>query len=241
MKVLVGVNTLNSIDQATYASHTKMWYYMGKNYPTWSMISCTPQRMSIDRMRNFCGRSAMEFDCDYLVFIDDDVVVPEDCIPRLISHDKDIVAGVTIVRGYPYHPMIFNFSDKDNHYMDNYLELASPNTGLVACDAVGFSCVAIKTSLLKKVELPFFVTGINYTEDVYFCQIVKQQVANVGIFADSTILTAHKKDAEYIQPEHVGLWKKFDEDRFGFKSTLKLKLEDRGDDYVREQLENLYK
>ena len=111
-KILIGINNLTSVSQLAYANHCQFWFRLGRNLGAdYQFGLCNPRRMSIDRMRNFAGKAAIELNFDYLLFIDDDVLLPFNAVQRLIEADKDIIAGVTYIRGYPYHPMIFNFID----------------------------------------------------------------------------------------------------------------------------------
>lgn len=215
MKTLVGINTLTSVGRPAYSNHCQIWYRLGRMTQDQFMMF-HPHRMSIDGMRNSAAKFAMEQECDYLLFIDDDVLVPvqekPDWYNKLKDADKDIVAGVTLIRSYPYHPMIFDWNNKDTafHIID-YKERADGN-GLLPCDAVGFSLCLIKVDLLKKMEPPFFVTGINHTEDVYFCQRAKIYVPDVSIYVDSTIETAHMLDPEPIMPSTLEAKMRYDEE-----------------------------
>lgn len=211
-KVLVGINNLTSVGQPEYANHIQLFYRLGRSMPEHDFGLCNPNRMSIDRMRNFTAAAAMEGEFDYVVFIDDDVLVPFTCIAKLIKRAEagcDVVAGVTHIRSYPYYPMIFDFSNKENHYVDDYRKKAD-ETGLLFCDAVGFSLCLISVDLLKRIVPPFFVTGPNFTEDVYFCNKVKQQFPETKIAADITIETAHRLQPEFIMPSNVEARRNFD-------------------------------
>lgn len=225
MKTLVGINNLTSIDQLAYANHMQFFFRLGvykgrenaldpaKNV---DFTLCNPRRMSIDRMRNEAAKIALEGDFDYLFFIDDDVLLPLDAFHRLRSHDKDIVAGVTHIRGYPYAPMIFNFTDekyKSNSYVTDYAEKAGPD-GLLKCDAVGFSCCLINTRLLKRVSPPYFITSTHQTEDVFFCKRIRDFDPDQEIWVDVGVETGHLLGCDIIAPANVKAWKEFDEKRY---------------------------
>lgn len=213
MKILIGVNNLVAIDQLAYGNHIQFFYRLGRLFPNDMIALCNPRRMSIDKMRNFCARVALEGEFDWLLFLDDDVIVPPpfDCLNKLIAHNKDICAGVTIIRGYPFHPMVFKEGYEGAHF-DDYKKFADEK-GLVECDAVGFSLCLIRVELLRKIRPPYFITGTNHTEDVYFCKRVKDQFPETKIYVDSTIETGHILGSEIITPETIPLWKRFEEER----------------------------
>jgi hypothetical protein len=225
MKTLVAINNLTAIDQLAYANHIQFFFRLGVFKGKENVLNpevpvefalCNPRRMSIDRMRNEAAKIALDGDFDYLFFIDDDVLLPFDAFHRLRNHDKDIIAGVTHIRGYPYHPMIFNFSDeayKSNSYVTDYAERAD-ELGLLKCDAVGFSCCLINTRLLKRVSPPYFITSTHQTEDVFFCKRVRDFNSEQEIWVDVNVKTGHLLGNDIIAPENVKEWKEFDEKRY---------------------------
>jgi hypothetical protein len=217
MKILVGVNTLTSLDHAVYSNHCQFWYRLGKEFPQHQFILNHPKRMSIDHMRNFSAKLALEHGADYLMFIDDDVIIPLDTLKLLLDCKADIAAGWTIIRGYPYDNMFFRYTD------DLHTSLGKPKTatleknaeGLWDVDAVGFSCVLISCELLKKVQAPYFVTGPFHTEDVYFClkaeYALKETGEKIKIVVHPEVKTAHCLGNEYIDPDNVQQWREFTE------------------------------
>lgn len=217
-KILIGINNLTQVSQLAYANHCQFWYRLGKNMPQHEFGLCNPRRLSIDRMRNFAAKAVLDLGFDYLCFIDDDVLVPWGAIESLLKHDKDIIAGVTLIRGYPYHPMIFDFmgpqlaADGRTHYVDNYAEKADPETGLLEVDAVGFSCCLIKAQVLREIRPPYFVTiDGKCTEDVYFCNQAKIERPHTKVWVDTTVKTAHILGDDIIEPDNIAARIEFDE------------------------------
>ena len=173
MKILVAVNTLTSVESSVYSNHCQFWFRLGRSSPH-DFILYHPKRTSIDRMRNTAAKLAIENGCDYLLFVDDDVLIPVNAIDCLIEADGDCVAGWTIIRGYPFKNMFFRYSKELNlvNLRDDELpegSLKEDSREIIPVDAVGFSCVLLKVESLKKVETPYFVTGPYNTEDIYFC------------------------------------------------------------------------
>jgi len=234
-RILVGINNLTQVGQPEYGNHIQLFYRLGRSMMDYDFILCNPRRMSIDRMRNFAAAAAMEAECDYLVFIDDDVLVPFDAIQRLVAlaeQGNDVVSGVTHIRSYPFHPMIFDFSNKENHYVDDYAVKAD-SSGLLVCDAVGFSLCLIRVELLKKMVPPFFITGASFTEDVYFCQRAKKQFPETKIVADVTIHTAHELSPAFIMPSNVEQYRLFEETLYP-ELAAKRNERDRAIDYFQQ-------
>src|SRR5258707_10741857 len=152
-KILIGINTLTEVNQTVYMNHMQLFYRLGKSYPSWDFGICAPRRMQIDNMRNFCAKAAIEGNFDYLWFIDDDVLLMPEALDHLLALKSDIAAGITLIRGYPYNPMLFSFAKgrKNGPCMAEYLSLVQKDGSIrraQVLDAVGFSCCLIRTYLL---------------------------------------------------------------------------------------------
>jgi hypothetical protein len=183
MKTLVLVNTLTSINSFVYASHIDFFMKAQKQVPDNKFFFFYPHRLSIDKARNAAAQHALSLDCDYLMFIDDDVMVPPDTFKKLVDAQKDIIAGLVMIRGLPFNVMAFK-GDRDengvlkrnilgNLMLGYFNDLPKNEDGtlveLAKCEAVGFSCCLINMDVIRAIEPPYFITGPSYTEDVFFC------------------------------------------------------------------------
>lgn len=235
-KVLIGINTLIAINPYVYGNHWQFSFRLGRNHRKDQFALFNPVRMSVDRMRNSAAQFALEGGFDYIFFVDDDVMIPFDAYDKLKKANKDIIAGVTLIRGYPFYPMIFDFKRKKNNHVIDYERKANKRTKLLTCDAVGFSCCLIKTSILKEIPQPYFVTGTKSTEDVYFCIKAKEYIPKVKIFVHTGISTIHCIGMEFISPENKKIWiKHMEAEHPGIKkSSDKPKQTDRGEDYLKQ-------
>jgi hypothetical protein len=208
-KTFIGINTLTAVEQPAYASHLNLFYRLGKHFPDDHFGLFTPRRMSIDRMRNSLAKLAIEGEYDYIAFIDDDVIVPNDMFDKMFAADVDIIAGWTLIRGYPFDNMFFTFGDE---------RALGPAKGqdrdgkTLDVDAIGFSTALIKVDLLRKIPPPWFVTGPTNTEDIYFCLKARQHVPNCTIKVDKSIETGHILGPEIIGPWNVREYKKYVEE-----------------------------
>jgi hypothetical protein len=198
-KVLIGINTLTSVEQLAYSNHMQFFFRLGRNHTDTNFILCNPRRMAIDRMRNWCARLACEdTEVTHLMFIDDDVLVPFDAYSRLLACDTDIAAGSTLIRGYPFQNMFFKFTPEGNLRNYDDKDLKYNDKGLLEVDAVGFSCCLIKANLLRRIPSPWFVTGGYNTEDIYFCLKARQIDPATSIVVDNNLITKHILGPETI-------------------------------------------
>lgn len=198
-KILVGTNVLTSVDTLVYGNHIELFYHIARRTGH-EIIHFAPRRTSIDRMRNMAASMALDYGCDYLMFIDDDILVNKRTLESLIEADKDIVMAITFVRSYPYNPMFFKWREPGKiTALDFYYHWKNQvdEKGLIKCDAVGFSCVLIKVPLLRRVSTPYFVTGPHHTEDVYFCVKCHRELEEPpSIYVDTRVPTSHLMEPE---------------------------------------------
>jgi hypothetical protein len=186
--------------------------------------------MSIDNMRNAAAKVALELECDYLMFIDDDMLLHPDTFESLLKADKDIVMALTFIRGGGFPPMFFKKLPKSGGYDLTYYtdwEEHVDENGLVEAQAIGFATVLLKTSILKQLEPPYFLTVSGSTEDVYFCCKAKAEIGeHVSIFVDTKVPTGHILDPEVA---HVSTVKKLREYHKKDKPSTEI---DRGKEYL---------
>jgi hypothetical protein len=232
-KILVGVNTLTSVDQAIYSNHCQFWFRLGRTYQDCDFAFYTPRRASIDRMRNEVAKLAISHEFDYILFLDDDVLIPHEGLAALIHADADIAAGWTIIRGYPFDNMFFKYTDEEHKSLKKYNDFVLNEKGLIECDAVGFSFCLLKVSLLKKVPPPFFITGPHNTEDVYFC--IKARVHNpeCTIIVDPNVKTGHCLGSEFIDPINREYYIDFLKNAYPEQIQEDKPLQARGDGYLK--------
>ena len=241
MKILLGINVLTMIDAQVYGNHLAWAYHLGrlKEQKGIDIILYTPWRTSIDRMRNTAAKLALENECDYLMFVDDDMVLQTNTLECLLDADKDIVMAHTYIRGYPFHPMAFkNKSETPNDiqltHFEDLMEFKDEK-GLVDCPAIGFATVLIKTDILRKLEPPYFVTTPNSTEDVYFCLRAKIEIGpEVSIAVDTRCPTGHAMDKEFVHEKTVHAHRLYCEALMSEAEKLKVgpeKRDDRGNEY----------
>lgn len=224
MRMTVCVNTLNSVSSFVYSNHIAFWCETMRKFPKpeHEFFFFTPPRMSIDMARNTAAKFALEHECDYLLFIDDDVLIPPDTIEKLLAPNADIVAGLVIIRGYPFNVMAFKRSEGGLDYFNDlpkvkisdtpeiYREvLKDPVTQDDGLAAVGFSCCLIKMDLIRKIPPPFFITGPRNTEDVFFCSKASETLKTLGLSPLSIALATNLQPGHFLHAEPIE-WRTID-------------------------------
>lgn len=111
--------------------------------------------------------AALDNRCSHLLFIDDDVLVPQDILSRMLMVDADIVGG--LMNRDDGTPLVFKAMPDGGEvpWLDH------PKDAAFECAAVAAGCMLIKTKVLRAMATEGWV--FNYDEssrsmDVRFCR-----------------------------------------------------------------------
>lgn len=205
-RTLLAVNTLTAVNNQAYASHLNAAFRMGKDCPEDEFFLFNGYRVSIDRFRNQAAKMAMQLECDYLWFVDDDVLIPPNTYKMLKDRNVDVVTPVTFIRTYPFKAMFFKTLLSSTGeiagltFYDDYEEVQCENN-LLPVAAIGFSCCLLRVELFKKIPPAWFVTSTHQTEDVYFCIKARQTLENdISICVDRSFAVGHQMDPDFVHP-----------------------------------------
>ena len=142
--------------------------------------------------RNRLAAMAIEKACDYVLWLDSDMVFPSDTLIRLLANkDKgDIITGVYYRRVEPYHPVLFGKLDITDGVCD--WEDAEVKDDLFEVEGCGFGCILTPThifvDMLDKYGDMFSPIG-GVGEDLSFCWRARQ--LGYTIVADPSIPLGH--------------------------------------------------
>ncbi len=126
-------------------------------------------RAIISEARTAAVNLALTEGAEYLMFLDDDMIFPNDTLERLLMHDVDIVSVMAYKRTAPYEAVPMNWSaEKSFHHWDE-----TPESGLKECVCTGCAGMLIKTKVFEKICPPhflFYKTPMGtISEDSWFC------------------------------------------------------------------------
>jgi hypothetical protein len=162
------------------------------NY-SWALRFITGE--DVDDARNGSVLDAREMGAKYLMFIDDDTLIPNQGLRRLVylmeNHpDWDLLSGVYVTKTDPPQTLVFREGNPGPSWDWKFNE-QFPITGC------GMGCCLIRMSAFEKVEEPWFKfvrrsEGKNHSEegeDLYFCR--KLEEAGGTMMADGGLLCGH--------------------------------------------------
>lgn len=132
-------------------------------------------------------------DLTHLFLTESDMILPHDIIPKLLTHDKDIVSGIYFLRtrrpewsGQPclYKRVVIDPS-KQGEYGQNPIHIF-PTMELFKADCAGLGCVLIKRHVFEKLTYPWFdLNATKYGSDMYFYKHAKD--AGFQLWVDPTV------------------------------------------------------
>lgn len=131
--------------------------------------------------RNYIASQALKNECTHLFFVDDDMIIPEDTLDRLLAHDKDIIGAVYKTKYEVQEDVCEYFDDK--------------REDLMKVKAIGTGCLLIKVSVFLKLPTPWFKYEwfnngmVKRSHDWIFCEDAIKK--GIDVWADRTIEAKH--------------------------------------------------
>ena len=159
--------------------------------------------LPIDISRNKIVVDFMKTNAEWLFFLDADVHLPIDAIPRLIKRQLPIISGLYYTRFPPIVPVMWKIGkDKKEAIIDYH-----PGD-LVQADAGGAGCLLIHRSVIEKMEQPYFNWTLGHrpekmesmSEDFYFQR--KLRTLGYKFIIDTSVVCKHEANC-YISERGV--------------------------------------
>ena len=161
--------------------------------------------------RNRIAQMAIDKDTDYVLMIDNDVVVLNNVLKNFLNDPKDVCLGYYAHRdndniyrgrtcvcklqtetGARWH----NYPLESEYTAEELANLRKKRKYKVRIHGGGMGCAFIKTEVFKKIKYPWF-DWVNYSdehrgmlsEDLYFCEQCKKN--SIPIYTDTRVSCGH--------------------------------------------------
>lgn len=205
MRILVAVPTYETIYPDTYKS-------------LWDMDKCGHEVLfesvrgyDIATARNRIAQKALDLGVDYVMMVDNDVVVPKDALKLLLEDAKEVCLGYYEHR----HPTNEHYGrtclcklkdaggkeyyhyPKESQYTGEELKgMANAGTRKILIHGGGSGCALIHTDVYRKTSYPWY-DWVNYgdanrgllSEDLYFCSLCR--TSGIPIYGDVRVRCGH--------------------------------------------------
>jgi len=206
MKLMLGIPMLDNVSWQFFLFTGTLIGKLARKYDK-IFLNCV-NRCAIDRAREIIVQDAFARDCDYILFIDDDTLIPDSTVERLLplfDKNEHVVAasGFCYQRGYKYLPMVYRYEDLIwGQGTPQLIEPFPKEPFRVSATGMGISM--LKVSLLKKLEQDLgdaFGRDGPGTEDFYFfCKAYKM---GFETWVDPSLEATHLGPAEWINSRTV--------------------------------------
>jgi len=168
----------------------------------------------LDLNRNRLVRAAQDLGADLILFLDADMVFPQDLIPRLIQGlakteaKTGILSALYFKKAAPHQPVPSWKNVAADEQLMNPIRYG-PDRRPVACDVVGMGAALVRREVFEAIPPPWFEyeryqkTGeATVTEDVTFCRKVK--AAGFEILVDPSLICGHLSWRAIAEPHWLG-------------------------------------
>lgn len=205
MKILIAVPTFENIYPDTFksiydldkAGHECVFEYV-RGY------DCATAR-------NRIAQISLDIGADYVLMVDNDVVLPKDALVNLLDEPKEVCLGFyahrdgdNIYRGRtcvckltsPRGDRYFNYPLDSEYTAEELASLRRSGRKKIVIHGGGMGCAFINTSVFRKIKYPWY-DWVNYkdekrgmlSEDLYFCEECKK--ARIPIYTDTRVNCGH--------------------------------------------------
>ena len=205
MKILIAVPTFETIYPVTYKS-------------IWDLDKCGHEVLfdsvrgyDVATARNRCAQMSLDLKADYLLMVDNDVVLPENALKLLLENPVEVCLGYYAHRGndnlYNGRTCICKLWDENGRPYYNYpLEseytaeemhrMAEEGQKKIAVHGGGMGCALIHTDVFRKADYPWY-DWVNYgdanrgmlSEDLYFCCLCRNN--GIAVHSDVRVGCGH--------------------------------------------------
>lgn len=170
----------------------------------------------IDRARNDIVRQALGNKSTHLMFVDQDMILPELALTRLLSHNKPCVGGLYFGKDDLFTPVAFNLqpsfsrvydlTDNEAVYSRGWLPEDQGDTLKCTCEkpddhlhkvgGTGMGCTLVKMALFRQMKKHFgdelWFSSRETGEDVHFASRCAEM--GIDLYLDGFIQCGHVRD-----------------------------------------------
>lgn len=171
-RILATVPVYHAVEPIPYMTHLILSQESGRarERGQYDLRWCVPgPKAKVVVARNMASQICLNSGGDYLLLVDDDMVVPYDMVASLLRHDVDIISPIFFRSMPPIEPLVFDVDELSNTMpIMNYPKNALFETP----GGSGTGVMLIKRQVLEVMEVPIWKGSIDPTigEDVVFCR-----------------------------------------------------------------------
>ncbi len=156
------------------------------------------QRMKVAAARRKITENAVRQNCDYLLFLDSDHIVPDNMLDLLLENkDAAMVSALICKRSLPYNTVGFKLDSND----ELQEVLLHEDTGVVELDGCAMGCTLINMKLLKELKAPLWQDN-HFRSDINLCLKFRREL-DAKILIDTRVSVGHMRNPQAVYPNNA--------------------------------------
>lgn len=202
-KIFIGIPCYREIDGQYLEDMMRFAYHCGRRMPQYDFFLGIKTKSEQFRARNAIVDGAQQVLADWLLMLDDDMIVDIEgsdsatdaysFIERLISHQKDICGILYFQRGGECAPVVFKKSGENGYRPIDDDEIEH---GLQRADVAGGGCLLINMKVFDKLKFPYFEPEITWGTDIQLCRQAIEK--GFEVWVDTSIELGHLRTEKII-------------------------------------------
>jgi 2-polyprenyl-3-methyl-5-hydroxy-6-metoxy-1,4-benzoquinol methylase len=207
--VVIGILCYETVPPEILEDWMRFAYHCGRRLPQYNFILGIKTKTEQFRARNALVTSAQQVNADYLLMLDDDMVINPfaasglvegkispvddyDLVDRLIKHDKDICGVLYYQKESNCSPVLMTEIEGGFRFLRD----DEVTHGLQRVSVAGGGCLMIKMRVFDHITFPFFAPEHEQGTDIQLCS----QAAKKGmeVWADTSIELGHLRSKRTV-------------------------------------------
>lgn len=199
MRILIAVPTFETIYPDTYKS---IWDLdKGEHEVLFEFV----RGYDCATARNAIAQKAIDLEADYVLMVDNDVILPKDAMINLLDDPVDVCLGFyahrdvdNVYRGRTCVCKLgwWNYPLESEFTAEELRDLKESGTNKLEIHGGGMGCAFIRTGIFRRLSYPWY-DWVNYaddnrgmlSEDLYFCEKCKN--SGVKVYTDTRVGCGH--------------------------------------------------
>jgi SAM-dependent methyltransferase len=202
--IFIGMPCYGTVAPEVLEDFARFTFNCGRRMPEYDFKLGIRTKSEQFRARNVIVDGAVETNADYLLMLDDDMIIDinrnqgpagagYDFLPRLLAHDKDIIGALYYQRAGECRPVLMKEVGSGGY---RFLRDDEITGGLQQVDVAGGGCLLVKMRVFDKVKPPYFEPEFKFGTDIQLCRKAKD--LGFEIWADTSIELGHVRDERVI-------------------------------------------
>lgn len=202
-RIFIGMPCYGDVAPEVLEDYGRFMFHLGRRLPQYDFFSGIRTKAEQFRARNQIVEGAQQMDCDYLLMLDDDMIVNLDVttgpteaygfLERLLAHDKDVIGALYWLKGGACSPVLMTKVSERGYRFLRDDELTG---GLQQVDVAGGGCLLVKMTVFDHLPQPYFAPEFEYGTDVQLCRSAAEH--GFTVWADTSIEIGHLKPTRTV-------------------------------------------